>query len=153
MNFAKLKMKTNRHANVSWLTLSLVLISQCAAAQGAPAETAVSPAAAMIVKAPDSVRQWEVLASDVTLAKTFERWAAIAGYRMKWDAARSFLIDGPNTFQGTFEDAVAGVLSTPGIRLGDYPLEACIYTNTRPLVRITRQGEQIRECEAVTSAK
>lgn len=147
-------MKTNRYANASLFTLSLVLISQCAAAQGVPAGTALPPSTEIVVKAStDSVRQWEVLTTDVTLAKTFERWAAIAGYRMKWDATRSFLIDGPNTFQGTFEDAVAAVLATPGIQMGDYPLEACIYTNTRPLVRITRQGEQTRECEAVTTAK
>jgi hypothetical protein len=39
-------------------------------------------------------------------------------------------------------------LSSPGIRMSDFPLEACIYANTPPLVRITRQGEQTRECAA-----
>lgn len=146
-------MKTNRNAKAPWIILGLSVIAQCAAAQTVSIG-ASAPVAEMSAKAiPSAVREWDVLTTDVTLAKTFERWAAIAGYRVKWDAARSFLIDGPNTFEGSFEDAVAEVLATPGIRLGDYPLEACIYANTKPLVRITRQGDQTRECEAVVTAK
>jgi len=44
--------------------------------------------------------------------------------------------------------ALQTVLNSAGIRQSDYPLEACIYANDPPLVRITRQGEQSRECEA-----
>jgi len=86
------------------------------------------------------------MASDVTLAKTLERWAAAAGHKLKWDAARNFLIGAPDVYVGTFEEALQHVLRSPGIRFSDYPLEACLYANTPPLVRITRLGEQAREC-------
>ena len=91
---------------------------------------------------------WSVLVQDITLARTLERWGAQAGYRVKWDARRNFLIGAPDTVDGTFEAALKTVLDSAGIRQSDYPLEACIYANTPPLVRITRQGEQARECEA-----
>lgn len=91
---------------------------------------------------------WSVLTQDITLARTLERWGAQAGYRVKWDAQRNFLIGAPDTIEGTFETALKSVLDSAGIRQSDYPLEACIYANTPPLVRITRQGEQARECDA-----
>jgi hypothetical protein len=92
--------------------------------------------------------RWEVRTQDITLSHTLERWAAQAGYRLKWDASRNFLIGAPDAYDGGFEDALQAVLGSAGIRGSDYPLEACIYANTPPLVRITRQGEQARECHA-----
>jgi hypothetical protein len=91
---------------------------------------------------------WHVLTQDITLARTLERWGAQAGYRVKWDAQRNFLIGAPDSVEGTFETALKAVLDSAGIRQSDYPLEACIYANTPPLVRITRQGEQALECDA-----
>ena len=105
----------------------------------APAPAPASPAAPL---------RWEVRTQDITLSRTLERWAAQAGYRLKWDAARNFLIGASDVYQGGFEDALQAVLGSAGIRGSDYPLEACIYANTPPLVRITRQGEQSRECHA-----
>ena len=102
------------------------------------AATAVSP----------SSGHWNVLVQDITLARTLERWGAQAGYRVKWDAQRNFLIGAPDSVEGSFETALTTILDSAGIRQSDYPLEACIYANTPPLVRITRQGEQARECEA-----
>jgi hypothetical protein len=92
------------------------------------------------------VRNWEVAATDVRLANTFERWAKIAGYNVSWDADRHVLISVTTSFTGTFEEAVMQALSTPGIRYSAYPLEACRYENKPPLIRITRQGEQAKEC-------
>ena len=94
------------------------------------------------------VARWSVLVQDITLARTLERWGAQAGVRVKWDAQRNFLIGAPDSVDGTFETALKAILSSAGIRQSDYPLEACIYANTPPLVRITRQGEQARECDA-----
>ena len=107
----------------------------------------VAPYAAASAGDPTTAR-WNVLVQDITLARTFERWGAQAGYRVKWDARRNFLIGAPDSVDGTFEAAVKAILGSAGIRQSDYPLEACIYANTPPLVRITRQGEQARECEA-----
>ena len=97
---------------------------------------------------PSSSGHWNVLVQDITLARTLERWGAQAGYRVKWDAQRNFLIGAPDSVEGSFETALKTLLDSAGIRQSDYPLEACIYANTPPLVRITRQGEQARECEA-----
>ena len=94
-----------------------------------------------------AVAHWRVLTQDITLARTLERWGAQAGYRVKWDARRNFLIGAPDSVEGTFETALKAILNSAGIRQSDYPLEACIYANTPPLVRITRQGEQARECD------
>jgi hypothetical protein len=91
---------------------------------------------------------WSVLVQDITLARTLERWGIQAGYRVRWDAQRNFLIGAPDSVDGTFETALKAILNSAGIRQSDYPLEACIYANTPPLVRITRQGEQARECDA-----
>lgn len=107
----------------------------------------VAPYAAVAVAAALPER-WRVLVQDITLQRTLERWGAQAGYRVKWDAQRNFLIGAPDSVEGTFEAALKTVLDSAGIRHSDYPLEACIYANTPPLVRITRQGEQARECEA-----
>jgi hypothetical protein len=95
-----------------------------------------------------SPTRWSVLVQDITLERTLQRWSAQAGVRLKWDAPRSFLIGAPDTIEGSFETALKTVLGSAGIRQSEYPLEACIYANVPPLVRITRQGEQSRECEA-----
>ncbi len=95
-----------------------------------------------------AMAHWSVLTQDITLARTLERWGAQAGYRVKWDAQRNFLIGAPDSVEGTFEMALKAILNSAGIRQSDYPLEACIYANTPPLVRITRQGDQARECDA-----
>ena len=107
----------------------------------------VAPYAGGASAGPDTAH-WRVLVQDITLARTLERWGAQAGYRLKWDAQRNFLIGAPDIIDGSFETALKTVLNSAGIRQSDYPLEACIYANTPPLVRITRQGEQARECEA-----
>ena len=93
--------------------------------------------------------RWSVRVQDITLARTLERWGAQAGYRVKWDAQRNFLIGAPDTVEGSFETALKMLLNSAGVRQSDYPLEACIYANTPPLVRVTRQGEQALECDAL----
>ncbi|MBW8757579.1 MAG: TcpQ domain-containing protein [Burkholderiales bacterium] len=94
-------------------------------------------------------RHWNVLVQDITLEHTLQRWGTQAGVRLKWDAQRNFLIGAPDSIEGTFETALKAVLNSAGIRQSDYPLEACIYANDPPLVRITRRGEQASECEAL----
>jgi hypothetical protein len=111
----------------------------------APEAAASAPAVAEQPK-----QQWEVLSSDMTLSRTLQRWAETAGYRLKWDAERNFLISASHHFEGSFETALAAALATPGVARSDYPLEACIYSNTPPLVRVTRAGEQARECAAAS---
>ena len=91
---------------------------------------------------------WDVRVQDLTLARTLERWAAQAGYRVRWDAPREVPIASASSYEGTFEAVLQTVLGAASDRRGDDPLEACIYADAPPLVRITRRGEQARECTA-----
>jgi len=127
--------------------LTAGLASLVHAAQAAEPRLPVEPYAGPAAAQPAAGR-WSVLVQDITLERTLQRWGAQAGVRLKWDAQRNFLIGAPDTIEGTFEAALKTVLNSAGIRQSDYPLEACIYANDPPLVRITRQGEQARECEA-----
>ncbi len=113
-----------------------------------PVKRYVAPAPAP-VPAPPPARRWEVQMADMTLSRTLERWSSEAGVRLRWDAGRTFEIHAPTTFTGDFEGVVIALLSTPGVRDGDYPLEACLYANTPPLLRVTRRGEQASACEPV----
>lgn len=122
-----------------------------------PVERSLSGPAAIVTTAPVGQppaappRRWEVRVSDVRLSNTFERWAAEAAagghsYKILWDADKHVLIDATPAYGGTILDAVEAALSTPAIRRSAYPLEACLYPNTPPLIRITKRGEQTEAC-------
>lgn len=93
-----------------------------------------------------AVGRWEILPTDTKLATALERWSRQAGYSFRWDAGRHAQIEGAHTFVGTFESAIKGALDTPGIANSAYPLESCIYPNNPLLLRITRKGEQAKDC-------
>lgn len=92
-------------------------------------------------------KSWVVDVKDVTLSNTFMRWAEAAGHKVRWDAEKHVLVEAPDTLVGSFEEAVITVLSSSGIADGAYPLEVCFYSNNPPLARITRKGEQEKECK------
>jgi len=96
---------------------------------------------------PAAGKAFEVKLSDIKLSTAMSRWAADNGVRIRWDADKHVLIGAPMVFNAanTF-DAVTQALSTPGIKNSDYPLEVCEYPNRPPLLRITRQGEQAKDC-------
>ncbi len=105
-----------------------------------------SEEAASSQTAPEKKR-FEVRLQDVRLHVAMQRWAADTGVRLRWDADRHVLISAPMVFEA--EDALQAVgmaLSTPGIANSAYPLEVCAYPNVPPLLRITRQGEQGKDC-------
>ncbi len=90
--------------------------------------------------------EWTLQLEDERIDLALTRWARAAGYGYRWDAERYFPIAAPTSFAGDFEDAVRQLLSSPGILKSTYPLEACIYANRPPLLRITRMGNQSEEC-------
>jgi hypothetical protein len=108
--------------------------------KAAPAPVVALP----LAPPPPPAPKWEVQIADVNLLKTFQRWGSEAGYRIKWDAARHVLVDASGVIEGSFEKAVETVLSSPGIRQSDFPLEVCFYPNQ--VARITRRGDQQKEC-------
>jgi hypothetical protein len=89
---------------------------------------------------------WEVSLQDRTLARTLERWGAQAGYRVRWEAQREVPIAAADSYEGTFEAALQSVLRAASARRGEDALEVCIYADMPPVARITRRGEQAREC-------
>jgi hypothetical protein len=108
---------------------------------------AIAKAAVFDPAAPPPKRAYEVKLSDVKLSTTFDRWARESGVSMRWDADKHLLIDAQETFMATdVFDAISQALATPGIKGSEYPLEVCEYPNTPKLLRVTRQGEQIKDC-------
>jgi hypothetical protein len=118
-----------------------------ASAKAPDAATATSTAVVAAVAMPTPQQSWDIQLKDINFATVFHRWAHKAGYRVRWDAQKHFLVEAPDNVAGTFEDAVNAVLESPGIAQSAYPLEVCIYPNTPPLARITRKGEQDKECK------
>lgn len=117
------------------------------AASVRPSTSAGSPAgSAPTVAASPTVRTWRVESGDVRLSTTLERWTAEAGYMLIWDAQKQVLLSAKDSFSGTLEEALTRVLSSPAIRRSEYPLEACFYPNSPPVIRVTRLGEQAEEC-------
>lgn len=92
-------------------------------------------------------RAWEIELKDVTLATTLQRWAKEAGWQIRWDAGKHVMVEASDGLAGSFEDAVRDVLEAPGIAQSAYPLEVCFYPNNPPLARITRKGDQDKECK------
>ena len=90
---------------------------------------------------------WDIRLADMRLDRALQRWAQQAGYSLRWDADRYVVIGANARYTGNLEQAVEAVLSTPGIRASAYPLEACVYANHPPLIRITRLGDQTDECQ------
>jgi Toxin co-regulated pilus biosynthesis protein Q len=105
---------------------------------------AVVPPAPVIAK-PATI--WKVELKDVYIANTLQRWASGQGWRVKWDAAKNFVVEAPDSYAGTFEEAVTALLSAPGIQNSRYPVDVCFFPNTPPLARITLRGEQDKECK------
>ncbi len=89
---------------------------------------------------------WEIRLQDITLAQTLQRWSQQAGWKLIWDVDKHILIDSPHQFKGNFEEAVSLLLAAPSFAAAGLPLEVCFYPNTPPLARITRKGEQEKEC-------
>lgn len=117
-----------------------------AASANSPAMGVVAAKAEIKPPAPIA-KKWQVDVKDITLANTFARWATDANQKIRWDADKHVLVEAPDILTGSFEDVVAQVLSSPGISQGTYPLEVCFYPNNPPLARVTRKGEQGKECK------
>ena len=119
---------------------SKIAAAQAPAAQGA---AVVAPVvAAPEPKAESADSNWTVKVTDLRLENTLTRWAEKAGYKLLWDADRHILITAEDTFSGDFMVALDRILTSPAIRESDYPVEAVVYANNPPLIRITRLGEQ-----------
>lgn len=100
------------------------------------------PTASTPMPSPSAGQRWDVRIEDVKLENTLKRWSQQAKYQLIWDTDREFLIPATDVYSGSFEDALDRILKSPAIRNSDHPLEAVIYANNPPLVRITRLGDK-----------
>lgn len=99
-----------------------------------------------------ALQQYDVRLTDIKLSTAITRWAQAAGVRVRWDADKHVIVGAPQTYlKADIFDAVMAALDSPGIRNSDYPLEVCEYPNVPRLLRITRKGEQAKDCPEVVS--
>lgn len=137
------------HRHLPWLLALVCLAGQAQKIQRINEEyREPEPSKAVVsvqVGTPPVAQRWVILPSDGKLAVTFERWATAAGMKLIWDAKQHVMLSSSDSFAGTLEQALTRVLSSSAIRQSTYPLEACIYPNSPPVLRITRLGDQ-KEC-------
>lgn len=100
-----------------------------------------APGALTSPAAPVNTKTWRIEPTDGRLANAFDRWARADGMRLVWDARQHIAISAGDSFEGSLQDALKRVLSSPAIR-NTYPLEVCFYPNNPPVMRVTELGEQ-----------
>lgn len=116
-------------------------VGQAAAGQAMPSQPAAKP-----------LHPYEVRLTDIKLSTAINRWAQSAGVRVRWDADKHVMVGAPMTYmKADILEAVIDALDSPGIRNSDYPLEVCEYPNVPRLLRITRKGEQAKDCPEVVA--
>lgn len=98
---------------------------------------------------PPPVQTWTIEATDVRLVDAFSRWAKKSNVQLRWDAARHVEIGAIDTYEGDLTQAMISALSSPSIANSDFPLEVCFYPNRPALARVTRRGEQWRDCPLI----
>lgn len=115
-----------------------------------PGAMAAAPARAPAIAAPAAApSQWAIEATDVRLVDTFTRWAKKAGIQLRWDATRHVELGATDMYEGDIQEAMIAALKSPSIYNSDHPLEVCFYPNRPMLARITRRGEQWRDCPLI----
>ena len=67
------------------------------------------PASAASSGGQGTVRSW-ILLPDTSLKASLEAWAETAGWELVWEEASDYLVSGSIAYQGTFDEALSGVL-------------------------------------------
>jgi hypothetical protein len=84
---------------------------------------------------------WRLHTTDRRLSMTLQRWSALAGWQLVWEAERDFPIEANIELAGSFASALEAVMKS--LADSDYPLQALMNTQTRVL-RVRRQHESTR---------
>ncbi|MEY2659096.1 MAG: hypothetical protein RLZZ123_268 [Pseudomonadota bacterium] len=134
------------HAQLVWalaLLLALALPShaqsQSAATGGAGADNG-SLFAAPVVRFSsvelERVQKFDTMVTDRSVSRLLDRWARQAGVGFVWDAKSDVTLSTQDRFVGTIEQATERLIGG----LSGITLQACIYTNNPPVIRITESG-------------
>ena len=124
-------------------------VSASGAGPGGAGRSSSNPGAAMrpgAGAAQGYQQQWSIEPTDVRLVDAFSRWAKTAGIQLRWDAARHVELGATDVYDGDIQAAMVAALQSPSILNSDFPLEVCFYPNRPALARVTRRGEQQRDC-------
>lgn len=91
----------------------------------------VDPAASL-------VQVWRLGLEDRRLSIALQRWSAVAGWQLVWEAERDFPIEAHIQIRGDFSSALQEVMKS--LAETDYPLQAVLNTSSR-ILRVRRQHE------------
>lgn len=84
---------------------------------------------------------WSLSTEDRRLSIALQRWSALAGWQMVWEAERDFPIEVNVQIHGDFSTALEKLMLS--LAESDYPLQGVVNAQTRVL-RVRRQHESSR---------
>jgi hypothetical protein len=84
----------------------------------------------------ERVQKFDTMVTDRSVSRVLDRWARQAGVGFVWDAKSDVTLSTQDRFVGTIEQATERLISG----LSGITLQACIYTNNPPVIRITESG-------------
>jgi hypothetical protein len=84
---------------------------------------------------------WQLTVGDRRLSMALQRWSALAGWQLVWEAERDFPMEANVQIHGTFMVALQEVMNS--LADSDYPLQAVVNAQTQVL-RVRRQHESTR---------
>jgi hypothetical protein len=87
---------------------------------------------------------WDIKSDDLAINPTIRRWAKIAGWQVSWEIPVDYPVTLTDKFVGTFESAVARVVTA--YEGSDYPPKVCFYDNK--VVRVVRLIGNGKECDS-----
>lgn len=86
-------------------------------------------------------KTWSLSTDDRRLSIVLQRWCALAGWQLVWEAERDFPIEVNVKIRGDFSTALEKVMKS--LADSDYPLQGVVNAQTRVL-RVRRQHESMR---------
>jgi hypothetical protein len=84
---------------------------------------------------------WALNTADRRLSMALQRWSAVAGWQLVWEAERDFPIEASIELAGSLPEALEKVMNS--LADSDYPLQAVMNAQTRVL-RVRRQHDNPR---------
>ncbi|MDI9332503.1 MAG: TcpQ domain-containing protein [Alphaproteobacteria bacterium] len=84
----------------------------------------------------DRVQKFDTLPTDRSVSRLLERWARQSGVGFVWNAKSDVTLSSQDRFIGTIEQATERLIGG----VSGITLQACIYSNNPPVIRITESG-------------
>jgi hypothetical protein len=84
----------------------------------------------------DRVQKFDTLPTDRSVSRLLDRWSRQSGVGFVWDAKSDVTLSTQDRFIGTIEQATERLIGG----ISGITLQACIYNNNPPVIRITESG-------------